>query len=97
MFLLDVASFSAIPIAAGIAVLRYRLYEIDLLINRTLIYGMLTALLALVHFGGVAAMQTIFRALNRPRRATSTGYRDLYPPYSSAVQPLEAAHPVVHR
>jgi hypothetical protein len=51
------------PIAIGIAILRYRLYEIDTLINRTLVYGSLTLLLATVYFGGVAATQTIFRAL----------------------------------
>jgi hypothetical protein len=54
---------STIPVAVGIAILRYKLYEIDLLINRTLVYGSLTASLALVYFGGVAATQTIFRAL----------------------------------
>jgi hypothetical protein len=44
-------------------VLRHRLYEIDLLINRTLVYGSLTAMLAVVYFGGVATTQAIFRAL----------------------------------
>ena len=58
-----VASLSTVPIAAGIAILKYRLYEIDLLINRTLVYGVLTGMLALVYFGGVAAVQTIFRAV----------------------------------
>jgi hypothetical protein len=53
----------AIPISMGIAILRYRLYEIDLIINRTLVYGALTALLVLVYFGGVAASEAIFRAL----------------------------------
>jgi hypothetical protein len=53
----------SIPISMGIAILRYRLYEIDLLINRTLVYGALTALLVAVYFGGVTATQTIFRAL----------------------------------
>jgi hypothetical protein len=56
-------SFTTIPIAVGFAVLKYRLYNIDLLINRTLVYGALSASLALVYFGGVATTQVIFRAL----------------------------------
>ncbi len=51
------------PIAIGIAILRYRLYEIDTLINRTLVYVALTAALVAVYFGGVATTQAIFRAL----------------------------------
>jgi hypothetical protein len=53
----------AIPIAMGVAILRYRLYDIDILINRTLVYGSLTLILALVYFGGVTATQVVFTAL----------------------------------
>jgi len=51
------------PIAVGIAISRHRLYEIDTLINRTLVYGALTAALASLYLGGVATTQAIFRAL----------------------------------
>jgi hypothetical protein len=63
VFLLGVAAFAAIPIAAGIAILRYRLYDIDLIVNRTLVYGALTVALVLVYVGGVVLLQSIFRAL----------------------------------
>ena len=50
------------PIAIGIAILRYRLYEIDTLINRTLVYGALTAILAALYFGGIVVLQRVFVA-----------------------------------
>jgi hypothetical protein len=61
--LVIVAAFLGIPLSIGAAMLHYRLYEIDTLINRTLVYGALTMLLALVYFGGVTVTQAIFRAL----------------------------------
>jgi hypothetical protein len=51
---------TTIPIAIGIAILRYRLYDIDLLINRTLVYGSLTATLVGIYFGGVVVLQRVF-------------------------------------
>jgi len=52
-----------IPISIGVAVLRYHLFDIDVIINRTLVYGSLTAMLVLVYFGGVTATQALFRTL----------------------------------
>jgi hypothetical protein len=53
----------SIPIATGIAILRYRLYDIDILINRTLVYGSLTAMLVSLYFGGIVVLQRVFVAL----------------------------------
>jgi hypothetical protein len=62
-FLVLVATLFGIPLSIGAAVLRYRLYDIDIVINRTLVYGALTATLVALYFGGVATTQAIFRAL----------------------------------
>jgi hypothetical protein len=56
-------SFVAISIAVGFAILKYCLYDLDLIINRTLVYGSLTATLALIYFGGVVGLQYVLRAL----------------------------------
>jgi hypothetical protein len=61
--LLGVTAFAALYVAVGIAILRHRLFDIDVVINRTLVYGSLTALLAAVYVGGVATTQALFRAL----------------------------------
>jgi hypothetical protein len=56
-------AINGLPVATGIAILRYHLYNIDILINRAFVYGALTATLAAVYFGGVATTQTLFHAL----------------------------------
>jgi hypothetical protein len=53
----------SVPIAIGIAILRYRLYDIDLLINRTLVYGLLTATLVALYFVGIVVLQSVFVGL----------------------------------
>jgi len=58
-----VLGFAGVPVAIGFAVLKYRLYDIDVVINRALVYGSLTAVLITLYFGGVAMTQAIFRAL----------------------------------
>jgi hypothetical protein len=60
-------SFASIPAAIGFAVLKYRLYDIDLIINRTLVYGSLTLMLALLYFGGVTATQAVLQAFTGQR------------------------------
>jgi hypothetical protein len=54
-------SYAGVPIAVGFAVLRYRLYDIDVLINRTLVYGSLTTMLVAVYVIGVVGLQAILR------------------------------------
>jgi hypothetical protein len=56
-------SFASVPVAIGFAVLKYRLYDIDLLINRALVYAPLSVMLALIYVGGVVGMQAVLRAI----------------------------------
>jgi hypothetical protein len=55
--------YTAFPLVLGFAILRYQLFDIDLLIRRTLVYGVLTGLLALVYFGSVVALESLVRPL----------------------------------
>jgi len=60
---LTMVGLAGLPMAIGIAVLRYRLYNIDRIINRTLVYGSLTAALVALYFGGIVVLQRIFVSL----------------------------------
>ena len=55
--------FVFVPLSIGIAILRYRLFDIDVIIRKTLVYSVLTALLALIYFGGVVLVQQLTRSI----------------------------------
>src|SRR5688500_20077765 len=53
-------ALTIVPLSLSIGVLRYRLYDIDIIINRTLVYGSLTATLVVIYFGGIVVLQRMF-------------------------------------
>ena len=90
---LVVLSYAGIPVAVGVAILRYRLYDIDLIINRALVYGPLTATLALVYVGSVVGLQTVLRTLTGQEStlavvATTLAIAALFGPLRRRVQDL---------
>lgn len=64
---LDTLAFMALPLGIGISILRYRLFEIDVIIRKTLVYAVLTGLLVLIYFGSVLLMQSLFETLTSQR------------------------------
>ena len=83
------------PIAIGIAILRYRLYEIDLIINRTLVYGSLTATLVALYFGVIVVLQRFFVLLTGQQSTLAVVASTLV--IAALFTPSEASHSVVHR
>jgi hypothetical protein len=63
-YALLIATTPAIPVSIGIAILRYRLFDIDRIINRTLVYGSLTVMLGATYFGSVVVLQQMFRTVS---------------------------------
>jgi hypothetical protein len=61
--IVDVLLLNTIPVAAGVAVFRYRLYDIDLLINRTLVYALTTAAIGAAFFAGIVMLQSVLRPM----------------------------------
>ena len=57
----------ALPLSVGIAILRYRLWDIDIIIRKTLLYSILTGLLAMTYFGSVVILQSVFAAAGGQR------------------------------
>ena len=64
---MGILGFALLPVATAIAILKYRLYDIDRIINRTLVYGALTVTLVGVYVGSVLSIQYAFRGLTGSR------------------------------
>jgi hypothetical protein len=71
-FTLLVIGFSLLPVAVGFAIFRHHLYDVNVAVNRALVYGSLTVLLALVYFGGVTATKPSSNSLPTKRSYRSS-------------------------
>lgn len=83
--------FLGFPVIVGIAIFKYHLYDIDLIIRRTLVYSLLVALLAIIYFGGIVLIQKPFAAADRARIAA--GDRHIYADYCCLIHAPAPSYP----
>ena len=86
--------FVVFPVALGFAILRYRLYEIDRIVNRTLVYAAVTALLAGLYFGIVIGLQQVFSGLTRGNDLAIAGSTLAV---AALFRPVRSTHPGLRR
>ncbi len=86
VLVLFASGVAALPLATGIAILRYRLYEIDVIIRKTLVYAVLAATLALVYLGGISLLGWVFRSVTGQSGALAVTLSTLV--VAAAFQPL---------
>ena len=90
-FILVITGAVSIQIAVGVAILKHRLYDIDVIVHRTMVYGSITLMLALFYFGSVAALQYVFGLLTGEGNtlaivASTLGIATLFNPLRRRVQ-----------
>ena len=84
-----------VPVAIAFSILRYRLWDIPIFVNRALVYGALTATLAGTYIGIVIGLQAVFRAVSDQNSGVAIAH--LHPGNRRALPAGEAAHPGLHR
>ncbi len=77
LYMLFGLGFVALPIAVGFAILRYRLWDIDVIIRRTISYGILAALLAAIYFGSVIVLQQLLATILGDMLSRTPGIPDI--------------------